>query len=402
MRLFHISDLHIGKQLYGYNLLEDQKYILGQILEEIRKQKPDVLLIAGDIYDKPVPGADAVSLFDWFLTEISYMEPVVFVMLISGNHDSPKRMDFASRILMRHNIYIAGCAPQKPEESICRVTLQDAYGPVHFYLLPFVKPGYLRELFSEEENESYVNESRKTGRNEYDIYFEKLLERESFNMKERNVLLSHQFFVPAGDSVERSDSETITVGLTDNIDTVHLKVFDYVALGHIHRGQRCGKPYYRYCGTPMPYSVSEGKDTKSITLVTLHEKGEKPVVETIPLKPVRGIRSLQGTKQQLISQAMAEKGELPFLDDFVSITVTDEDPGRYIREELSEHFSHILEIRFDNAFTRAMSKVQMGESFSKDFLKMFENFFEMQNGKPMDEKEKELLVEMLKKAEEEE
>lgn len=402
MRFFHISDLHIGKQLYGYHLLEDQKYILEQILGQLKKQKPEALLIAGDVYDKPVPSAEAVSLFDWFLTEVSRLDPAVAVLLISGNHDSPKRMDYASRILMRQNIYIAGNAPRSDEENICRITLTDAHGPVHFYLLPFVKPGYLRGLFSEEENESYVSLSKETGRSEYDIYFENLLGREKIDTEERNVLLVHQFFLPSGGNIERSDSETITVGLIDNIDTTHLKPFDYVAMGHIHRAQSCGNPCYRYCGTPMPYSVSEEKDKKSITSVTLEEKGKTPVITTIPLAPLRRIRSLRGTKKQLIDAAVTESGEEGCVDDFVSLMVTDEEPGRFVREELSEYFSHILEIKFDNTFTRSMLKEQGREAFSTDFFHMFENFFEMRNGKAMNEEEKKLLAVMLEQAGEEE
>ncbi len=411
MRFFHISDLHIGKQLYGYHLIEDQKYVLRQIIDAMEKEQPDALLIAGDIYDKPVPSGEAVTLFDWFLTEVSKVCLQTPILIIAGNHDSAKRIDYAGDILSRQNIHIVGTPPQKQGDEIYKITQKDEFGEVDFYLLPFFKPANLRTLFSEDEN--YESIAAESGPSEYEIYFEKLLARQSVDERKRNVLLTHQFYVPGdGTAVERTESEVITVGTLEHISTAHLAPFEYVAMGHIHRGQRCGQERYRYSGTPMPYSLSEENDSKAITVVTLAEKGREAEIETIPLKPLRRIRKCKGTKKELIQLAKAEaeerKSRNPDLewsegiDDYVSLIVTDEEPGRFVREELGMSYSHILEIRYDNQFMRQLIGESQTAPLSNNYFEMFEQFYEMRNGNAMSEEEKQILSKMLDSAQEEE
>lgn len=401
MRFFHISDLHIGKQLYRYSLLEDQAYMLQQIVGQIREKRPDAVLISGDIYDRSMPGSDAVALFDRFLTSLAECEPAIAVLLIAGNHDSASRIDYAGNILRREQIYIAGSGPQKPEDRIEKVVLTDAYGEVDFYLLPFVRPGQLRGLFSEEENESFCNLAKETGRSEYDIYFEKLLMREDFSAPRRRVLLTHQYFRPLKGEIRRSDSEIVTVGLLDEIATCHLKPFDYVAMGHIHRPQKCGEPYYRYCGSPMPYSVSEEKDEKAILSVTLGEKGTPPEIEQIPIIPLRRVRKLSGTKQELLDLAERESGENGKVEDYVNLIVWEEHPGRFLQEELEEHFSHILEIEVANEQMREHMECEDADETEMDYPSLFEVFFQKMYNREMCAQEKETMLEMMKRAEEE-
>lgn len=390
MKFFHISDLHIGKQLFGYSLAEDQAHILSLILDALGKEKPDALLITGDVYDKPVPSGEAVEMFDRFLTQITEVCPQMPVMIIAGNHDAAKRIDYAGEILRRHKIHIVGTPPHKPQEHIRRVTVSDEHGETEFYLLPFFKPSHVRGLFTEEENESYVNCAKQNGVSEYEVYFEKLLEREQIDPKKRNVLLSHQFFLPAsGGEIERTESEVITVGTIDHISSRLLEPFAYAALGHIHRPQKCQKACYRYCGTPMPYSVSEEKDEKSITVVTLQEPGTEAAIELIPLKPLRRIRRLRGTIAELTASVNGE-----VCDDYVSLVVTDDDPGRYVREQLGAHFAHILEIRFDNKMMQSMLEDMAGEGLCDDYMEMFRNFYEMRNGEAMSDEVSELFTQL--------
>lgn len=404
MKFFHISDLHIGKQLYGYSLLEDQVYVLEQILEEAQKEKPDALLITGDIYDKPVPGAEAVSVFDRFLTGLSQICPKMQIMVIAGNHDAARRIDYAGDILCHHGIHIVGTPPQEPEDRIRRVTLTDADGEVDFYLLPFFKPGNLRGLFTEEENDSYVNCAKAEGRSEYEVYLEALLSREKLDETKRNVLLTHQFFVPGnGEKPERTESEIITVGTLDHISSHLLSAFDYVAMGHLHRPQRCGRESFRYCGTPMPYSLSEEKDKKSVTVVTMGAAGENVQVELIPLRPLRRVRKIRGSVEELVTLAQQE-GALSdkgggaghkVIGDYVSLVVTDEQPGRYVREQLGAYYSHILELRFDNRFMQSLMEEQCLEGLSDDYVEMFRAFYEMRNGAGMSGEEAEIFAKLL-------
>ena len=271
MKLIHLSDLHIGKQLYGYSLLEDQEWILTEIYELIREKRPDGVLIAGDVYDKSVPAAEAVTVFDRFLTKVSQLEPKIPVLIISGNHDSPERLAFGAKILSRQQIYVAGTCPQIPEDHLKKVTFQDEWGETEVWMLPFVKPGYVRKLMEESKKETDredgAGEQRdrdgeteikvKNGweeiRRDYNEAVKFLLEREQVDTEKRNILISHQFYTAGGETPKTSDSETISVGGLDQVDISCLAPFSYVALGHIHRPQSMGRESIRYCGSMLKY-----------------------------------------------------------------------------------------------------------------------------------------------------
>ena len=255
MKFFHLSDLHIGKQLHRYNLKEDQQVILKEVITYAKELRPDAIVIAGDIYDKSVPSAEAVNVFDEFLTDLSEITPEIPILIISGNHDSPDRLKYASEILKRHHIYLAGNVPERPEEHIEKVTLHDAYGEVDFYLLPFMKPAYVKNIFVDGTPETYSDAVKE------------IIKREKIDYKDkRNVLVSHQFYVgEKAESPETCDSEVFSVGGIDNVDIGSVKEFDYVALGHLHGAQCIGKPEIRYCGTLLKYSVSESTQNKSLT-----------------------------------------------------------------------------------------------------------------------------------------
>lgn len=377
MKLFHLSDLHIGKQLHRYNMNAEQREILGQIVALAKRERPKAVILAGDIYDNPVPSAEAVSVFDDFLTELCEAEPGITVLIIAGNHDSAKRLDFASSILARHNVHIAGMPPVRPEESIRRVTLEDSYGEVDFYLLPFVKPSYVRNVFEEEITS-------------YDMAVKKLIERENIDRTRRNVIVSHQFYTAGGKEPQTCDSEVRFVGGLENVDVTALAPFDYAALGHIHRPQKMGQERYRYCGTPLQYSVSEAQETKSVTVVELMEKGVPPVLRELPLTPMRSVRKLTGTLAEVQSGVTEEN-----CHDFVSITLTDEVEPYQPRERLEEYFDHILEIRIDNARTRKLLDFSGEDTEILDPYEAFCRFFSEMNGRQMTEQEDALMRQVL-------
>lgn len=377
MKLFHLSDLHIGKQLHHYNMGSEQRAILLKIVETAREQRPDVIILAGDIYDSPVPSAEAVSILDDFLSALCEIEPQITILMIAGNHDSAKRLDFASSILAKHNVYIAGLPPMQPEEHMSRVTLCDSYGEVDFYLLPFVKPAYVRNLFDEEGVS-------------YDRAVRGLIERETIDESRRNVIVSHQFYTAGSSAPRTCESEVRLVGGIENVDVSVLAPFEYAALGHIHRPQKMGKDIYRYCGTPLQYSVSEAGERKSITVVELGAKGSEPKIEEIPLVPLREVRKLSGTLEEILAMAAQE-----VCHDFVSITLTDEIEAYQPKERLEERFDHILEIRVDNARTRKLLELTGEEQELLDPYEAFCAFFSEMNGREMTEQEDALMRQVI-------
>lgn len=383
MKFFHLSDLHIGKQLHRYNLKEDQQVILKEVITYAKELRPDAIVIAGDIYDKSVPSAEAVNVFDEFLTDLSEITPEIPILIISGNHDSPDRLKYASEILKRHHIYLAGNVPERPEEHIEKVTLHDAYGEVDFYLLPFMKPAYVRNIFVDETPETYSDAVRE------------IIKREKIDYKDkRNVLVSHQFYVgEKAESQETCDSEVFSVGGIDNVDIGSVKEFDYVALGHLHGAQCIGKPEIRYCGTLLKYSVSESTQNKSLTVVTLKAKGEKPEIENYPLHPLRDVRKKKGTLDEIIKEAQETEK-----DDYISITLTDEIDPYKPKEQLERIFSHILEIRVDNQRTRTKLKEMDEELVMKDPFTSFAEFYKEMQGREMNGEEETIMKEIFDKA----
>lgn len=383
MKFFHLSDLHIGKQLHRYNLKEDQQVILKEVITYAKELRPDAIVIAGDIYDKSVPSAEAVNVFDEFLTDLSEITPEIPILIISGNHDSPDRLKYASEILKRHHIYLAGNVPERPEEHIEKVTLHDAYGEVNFYLLPFMKPAYVKNIFVDGTPETYSDAVKE------------IIKREKIDYKDkRNVLVSHQLYLgEKSESPETCDSEVFSVGGIDNVDIGSVKEFDYVALGHLHGAQCIGKPEIRYCGTLLKYSVSESTQNKSLTVVTLKAKGEKPEIENYPLHPLRDVRKKKGTLDEIIKEAQETEK-----DDYISITLTDEIDPYKPKEQLERIFSHILEIRVDNQRTRTKLKEMDEELVMKDPFTSFAEFYKEMQGREMNGEEETIMKEIFDKA----
>ncbi len=386
MRFFHLSDLHIGKQLHQYSLKENQQAVLSQIVQRAAEYKPDAVLICGDIFDRSVPSGDSYTIFDGFLQELSKITPQLPVLMIAGNHDNPQRLNYASSFLEKHLIYVSASAPKQPGERLKKVTLLDEYGEVDFYLLPFLKPGYVRHLFEE----GVVTD--------YDSAIREVLRQEEIDDSRRNVLLSHQFYTNKGQSPQLCDSEqsVLTVGELDNVDVSAIEKFDYAALGHIHGPQMIKFPYIRYCGTPLKYSVSEEYHNKCIHMVTLGEKGEEPVIDKIPIIPMQQVRRERGNLKEILERAVPEN-----CHDFISVTLTDEKEPYRPKEQLEEVYDHILEIRIDNTRTRNIMKDQAEEELSMHPMEVFRAFYQEVQGQPMGEEEEELIQKALDEWEEE-
>lgn len=331
MQFIHLSDLHIGLHLKNYDLKEEQTKLLEQIVQNVDHLRPDAVVIAGDIYDKAVPSAEAVKMFNDFLTNLTAITPAIPIMVIAGNHDSAERIDCFRNILNRHNVYLVGVPPKTLEDRMEQVTLTDAYGEVHFYLLPFVKPSYVRGAVAEEIST-------------YEDALHALLDKEEIDYTKRNVLVSHQFYQPANQEVERMESEIVTVGNIDAIPASLIQDFDYAALGHIHKPMKAGAQHLRYCGTPMEYSVDEAGQKKGMLLVTLKEKGQPAEVQEISLEPLRHIEKRKGRLDELLMSPS---------DNYISITLTDEEDLNVLdmQERLRAAFPHLLEIRREHALT---------------------------------------------------
>ena len=385
MRFFHISDLHIGKQLYSYSLLPDQRAVLKEITERAKEYRPDAILIAGDVFDRSIPSGEAYTVLDEFLTGLSEITPQIPVLLIAGNHDSAERLDYASGFLEKHQIHIAVSAPERTDEYLKKITLTDDFGPVHFYLLPFLKPAYVRRLFPGEEI------------NDYETALRRILELENLDFSERNVLLSHQFYKNGSTGPETSDSEqaSLNIGGLDSVDVSLVEPFNYVALGHIHGPQKVKSPHIRYCGTPLKYSLSEEKQEKSITMVTLGEKGTDPLIETLPLHPMRDVRRIKGTLEEVLKKAEEGSG------DFVSVTLTDEEELYRPGERLQKAYEYLLEYRIENRRTRNFMEESEKDLKVEDPLSVFRTFYEEVQGVAPDEKEEAFMSRILEKAREE-
>ena len=380
MKFFHLSDLHIGKQLHGFSLLEDQKYILKQILEMVHERKPDVILLAGDIYDKSIPSGEAVTLVDDFLTGLFAMEDGPVVCMISGNHDSQERISYGSRLFAEHKIHIAGCAPNREEPEIRKVKIQDRYGDVTIWLLPFFRPSFLREIPGMEEVKSYEEAMKQ------------LLEKSKPDFSGRNILLCHQFFTGNGKEPERSDSETVHVGGQDNIDASVVAAFDYVAAGHIHRPQSVGERHIRYCGSPLKYSISEAGWDKSVTEAVIGEKGEL-TIEALPLRPLHDVRKIQGTLQVLTApETLAEADP----EDYVSVTLTDEEELYEPGVALAQAYPNLLEWHVENSRTKMEMQEPVIREEKKSILELFGDFYVQMRGTGMCREQEELMREVMK------
>ena len=385
MKFFHLSDLHIGKQLHGFSLLEDQRYILDQVLALIQERQPDAVLVAGDIYDKSMPSADAVALFDEFLTKLANLPDGPVVCMVSGNHDSGERLSYGSRLFAEHKIYIAGNAPGAEQPEVQRIDIPDKNGSVHLYLLPFFRPSFVREIEGLEDVKTYEDAMRG------------LVERMHVDPRERNVLLCHQFFTSNGKEPERSDSETVHVGGQDNIDVSTVAVFDYVAAGHIHRPQNIGSAgengaMVRYCGSPLKYSVSEAGWEKSVSEVSLGAKGEAEVIK-LPLKPLHDVRKIQGTLSELTSPLVLAAADP---EDYVSVVLTDEEELFEPGQALARVYPRMLEWRVENSRTRYEMQDVVLQEEKKSLLEMFGDFYEQMRGETLSERQMEAMQRVMR------
>lgn len=364
MKLIHLSDLHLGKRVNEVSMLEDQQYILTEILQIIDREAPDAVLIAGDVYDKSVPSAEAVGLLDEFLVDLSRRELQVFV--ISGNHDSPERMAFGGRLMERSGVHLAPVYDGK----VRPFALSDEYGLVKVYLLPFVKPSHVRRCFPDWEIASYTDALSVA------------IEAMEVDEAERNVLVTHQFVTGAA----RCDSEEISVGGTDNVDAAVFAPFDYVALGHIHGPQQVGRETVRYCGTPLKYSFSEAGQQKSVTVVELGEKGSV-AVRMVPLTPLRDLAELRGTYQELTFRGFYEGTS--YQRDYVHITLTDEEDIPDAVSKLRIIYPNLMKLDYDNKRTRAGIVLEGAEDAQRRSpLELLEEFYEKQNGQPMGQEQR--------------
>lgn len=380
MKIFHLSDLHIGKQLRYYNLKENQQAILSQITALAKERRPDVILICGDIYDRSVPSGEAYTIFDNFLQELAEITPQIPVLIIAGNHDNPQRLSYASSFLEKHRIYVSAEPPVRPEEYLKKVVLQDDHGEVNFYLLPFLKPGYVRHLFEE----GVVTD--------YESAVDAILSREQIDFSQRNVLLSHQFYTNQGQKPEVCDSEqtVINVGGLDNVDVSVIENFDYAALGHIHGAQSIKAPHIRYCGTPLKYSVSEEHHKKAVTMVTLGAKQQEIQIESIPLTPIQEVRRERGLLQEIIGRATEGNRH-----DFISVTLTDEKEPYRPKEQLEEVYDFILELRVDNTRTRNLLEPEEEGEILLHPMEAFRAFYQEMQSQPMSEEEEKIVADIL-------
>lgn len=373
MKLFHLSDLHIGKRVNEFSMIEDQKYILTQILYAADQEKPDGILISGDVYDRTIPTAEAVQVFDAFLTRLSEQKIPAFI--ISGNHDSAERLAFGSSLMGKSGIYFS----KVYDRTVEKIPMQDAYGTVWIYLLPFLRPSTIRHALPEraEEVQSAADAVRIA------------LEQTKIDEKERNVLLAHQFVTGA----KRCDAEELQVGDVDQIPAELFALFEYVALGHIHSPQKVGRETVRYCGAPLKYSFSEAGQEKSITVVELKEKGSVDL-RTIPLKPLHDLRKIRGTYLEVTAKSFYENRDC---EDYLQVTLTDEEDVPDGMAKLRTIYPNLMRLEYDNKRTRLNAEVRAAERVEeKSELELFQEFYELQNNQSMTEVQEQFVEELLR------
>lgn len=370
MKFLHISDLHLGKRLNAFSMLEDQAHILTQILKIMDDERPDGVLIAGDIYDKSAPSAEAVALFDDFLAQLAARDVSVFV--ISGNHDSPERVAYGAQLVRRSRVYLSPVYDGR----VAPVTLEDAYGPVDVFLLPFVKPMHVRRYFPDAAIESYTDAIACA------------VAHMPVDPTRRNVLVTHQFVTGA----ERCESEELSVGGSDNVDAAVFAPFDYVALGHIHGPQNVGSARVRYCGTPLKYSFSEARQQKSVTVAELAEKGEL-TVRTVALHPLHDLIELRGTFQEVTAHRLDPS---PERDAYVHVTLTDEDDIPEAIGKLRALYTNLMKLDYDNSRTRGSAEILgAAEVERRSPLELFSDFYEQQNNRPLSDAQRAYLTKLI-------
>ena len=370
MKLMHLSDLHLGKIVNGFSMLEDQKYILAQILELARSERPDGVLIAGDVYDKRVPAAEAVGVLDGFLTDLAQIAPV---FVISGNHDSAERLAFGGRLMTAAGVYVSPVY----DGTVRTVELADEFGPVQIHLQPFLKPVQVRRFFPEAEVANYTDAVRTA------------LAHIDRGDGARHVLVTHQLVTGAA----LCDSEELSIGGSENVDAEVFEGFDYVAMGHLHGPQRAGGDHIRYCGTPLKYSFSEEKHHKSVTMVTLGEKGSVQI-DALPLKPLRDLKVIRGTYQDLMARSYYQNTDLP--ESYLHIILTDEEDVPEALGRMRQVYPYIMKLTYDNTRTRdQQNPLDQRVDARKTPLELFRQLYEAQNNQPMTEQQDEFLARLI-------
>lgn len=377
MKLIHLSDFHIGKRIYGFSMLEDQKYILQQILQIIEKEQADGVLIAGDLYDKGIPPAEAVQVFDKFLTQLAELN--IPVMAISGNHDSPERIAFGASLLQGRKVYLSPVY----DGNVCTVTLKDSFGEVTIYMLPFLKPSMVRHALEKKYEKPLQIES-------YQEAVEAAIKEMNVDKKKRNVLIAHQFATGA----KQCESEELQIGGVDQISVDTFEAFDYVALGHLHSPQKVGRDTVRYCGTPLKYSFSEAEHEKAVTVVTLLEKGTIEISH-IPLVPLKDMRKIKGTYVEITSKPFLEKINP---QDYVQIILTDEEDVPDGLQKLRIFYPNLMCMEYDNKRTKQTQEIDVTEEIEqKSEIELFEELFVLQNNQPMSQVQKEFAKNLIEK-----
>ena len=358
MRLMHLSDLHLGRSILEQSLIEDQKYILDRIIDIIKEKNVDAVLIAGDVYDKGIPSIEAVKLFNDFLNKLYKINLHVFI--ISGNHDSRDRLSFGNELFTLNDIYIEG----KFNGVLRKVSLNDNYGYLNIYMLPFVKPADVRGYYADESIDSY------------DDMIKCIINNTDIDLNERNVIIVHQFVTASGVDVERSDSESISLGGIDNVDISNFSFFDYVAIGHIHRAQKLTKDTVRYAGSPLKYSFSEVNHKKSVPIVEFKEKGNV-IIDLVPLVPIRDMIVIKGSLDELLSEEFYSKIDV---NSYVNAVITDDDYVMDAIGKVRSVYKNVLKIEYDNKRNNVCEVNFKKENLKKlSEIDLFRNFYYKQN-----------------------
>lgn len=374
MKFIHLSDLHLGIRVNEFSMTEDQRYILERITGIIDREKPDGIIIAGDIYDKTVPPAEAVAMFDDFISGIAKRNIQTFI--ISGNHDSAERVSFGSRIMDASGIHFSPVY----NGNISPIVMEDEFGRVNVYMLPFLRPSAVRAFFPDEDTDSYSSA------------VETAVRHLEIDPSERNILVTHQFVTGA----LRSDSEEVSVGGTDNVSADIFSEFDYTALGHIHRPQNIGSERIRYCGTPLKYSFSEAGHKKSVTIAELGAKGDLSV-RTEELIPLREMVILKGSYEELMSKSFYEGTS--YTEDYVHIFLTDESDVPDAVSKLRMVYRNLMKMDYDNSRTRRQNIISGAAEVKEiDPVKLFGEFFEAQNNIPLSEEQAAFAENIIKEA----
>lgn len=378
MKLLHLSDIHIGRTIGGFDLIDDQRYILDQIIDMAEKDGVDAILIAGDVYDKAVPGESAVKLLDYFLCRLAGKGMDTFI--ISGNHDSDERMNFGSSLFRASNIFISA----KYEGRLFKRTVTDSQGTVNIYLMPFIKASQVRHFFPDEEIATYDDAVRV------------VLEKSDIDPQERNILVAHQFVAGKTAEPQLGGSESVStqkVGLVEKIGWDCFDAFDYVALGHIHSPQSVGRNEIRYAGSPLKYSRSEAGDDKSVTIAELGEKG-KVRIEQRPLRPMRDLRHVRGRMDQLLA-----KENITAPGDFIFATLTDEDAKENVMGIFQQYYPNTVAIEYDNSHTRQLQQPELSEiAENKSFDDIISDFYKLIYGCEISDDERKLMKETAREA----